>query len=98
MANAISIQRIDQMSHVVPTRSGDAGRLHWRSAPVQEAHQGGDTVEVSQHARFMQQLATLPSGRMDVINRVRSQINAATYETDHKLDVAIEHLARDITR
>ena len=98
MANAISIHRIDQISHVGPTRSSDAARLHWRWAPAPDAGHAADTVEVSQHARWMQQLATLPPGRMDVINRVRSQIDAATYETDHKLDVAIEHLARDITR
>jgi hypothetical protein len=44
----------------------------------------------------MHRLAQLPPGRADQTARVRSEILAGTYETMHKLDVAVERLARDL--
>lgn len=57
---------------------------------------GEDTVELSHHAQWMQKLAKLPPGRLETVNRVRAQIQAETYETDRKLEVAIERLAQDL--
>jgi negative regulator of flagellin synthesis FlgM len=56
----------------------------------------GDRVELSDHARLLEQIRRLPEIRSDLVDRVRGEIAAGTYETPAKLDVAVERLAQDI--
>ena len=54
-----------------------------------------DRVELSDFARYLDMLRQLPDVRQNLIDRVKSQIDAGTYETDDKIDAAIENIARD---
>jgi hypothetical protein len=75
-----------------PVQSAEPRLRHWRwDAPAPSAQQA-----LPEHARWMHRLAQLPPGRADQTARVRSEILAGTYETMHKLDVAVERLARDL--
>ncbi|MBT8486228.1 MAG: flagellar biosynthesis anti-sigma factor FlgM [Phycisphaerales bacterium] len=56
----------------------------------------GDRVELSDHARYLDQLREAPPIRVDQVTSIRSEIENGTYVTDAKLDQAIDALIRDL--
>ena len=56
----------------------------------------GDRVELSDQARLLNQLRSLPPVREGLVDRVRSEIADEAYLTDAKLDVAIDRLLEDL--
>ena len=56
----------------------------------------GDRVELSQVARWLDRLRQLPDVRQDLIDNVRQELAAGTYETPQKLDAAIVALLDEI--
>ncbi len=55
----------------------------------------GDRVELSEHARFLALLRQSPDSRLETIRRA---IGKEIYETDDKLDGAIDRLLEDLRR
>ena len=55
-----------------------------------------DRVELSRVAQYLSQLKAEPEPRTDLIDRVRSEIEAGTYLTDDKLSAAADQLLDDI--
>ncbi len=55
-----------------------------------------DRVEVSDHARLLARLKSLPEIRQDLVSRVRDEIQAGTYETPQKLDAALNQLIDEL--
>ncbi len=55
-----------------------------------------DRVELSDHARYLSQLKELPPIREDLVNTVRAEIQAERYETEERIDAAIEGLIEDL--
>lgn len=55
-----------------------------------------DRVEVSEHARFLDRIRQLPDIRMDRVREVRDAIDAGRYETEERLDTALERLVQDL--
>jgi len=58
----------------------------------------GDTVELSEHARFLDLMHRLPEVRNERIETVRLAIAEGRYETAAKLDTAIDRLLDDAGR
>ena len=56
----------------------------------------GDRVELSDHARLLEELRSLPDCRMTLVGRVRDAIDSGTYVSDAKLDAAIDGLMQDL--
>lgn len=54
-----------------------------------------DQVEVSALARFLSQLRDVPAVRQDLVDEVREQIDDGTYESDARIDGAIEKLLEE---
>jgi len=54
-----------------------------------------DRVELSDRARWLDMLHSMPSARLDRITLVRQAIDAGTYMTTDKLDQAIDKLAQE---
>jgi len=54
-----------------------------------------DQVELSNHSRLLSKLRDLPV-REDLVNRVRGEIEAGRYETEAKLDQALEEMGEDL--
>lgn len=55
-----------------------------------------DSVDISSRARELSEKLTLTNPiRQDLVARVRSAIEAGTYETDDKIDAAAEQILRD---
>lgn len=68
-----------------------------RPGADEAARRPGDRVELSSHARFLDQLRYLPEVRQGRIEAIRDAIADGTYETEGKIDDALERLADDLT-
>jgi flagellar biosynthesis anti-sigma factor FlgM len=55
-----------------------------------------DRVELSDHARFMERLRSMPQVRVEKVAEIKAQIDAGTYDTDEKLAIALDRLIGDI--
>lgn len=60
------------------------------------AERSSDRVELSDHARFLNRIRELPAVRTDKVESIRNAIENGQYETDDKLDVAIDRLLEDL--
>ncbi|MEM6260538.1 MAG: flagellar biosynthesis anti-sigma factor FlgM [Planctomycetota bacterium] len=56
-----------------------------------------DRVELSDQALLLSKLKQLPEVREDLVNSVKSQIDAGNYDTDERFDTAINALLDDLT-
>lgn len=90
------------MSHVSPIRGPQAVNLTDRGAstpaPPSTASptRGDDQADFSVIARLRAQLSALPEVRQNMIDRVRAEIDAGTYESADKIEAAIDALAEDL--
>jgi len=57
---------------------------------------GSDKLELSGTSRILAKLNDLPEVRLDLVGRIRAEIAEGTYETDDKIDAAVEGLAQDL--
>ena len=55
-----------------------------------------DELDISDAARLMEQVDRIPDIRQDRVESIRAQIEAGTYETDEKLEVALDRLLDEI--
>jgi negative regulator of flagellin synthesis FlgM len=61
-----------------------------------EAAAAADEVDISEAARLVEQVQQMPDIREDRVEAVRQQIAAGTYETDERLNAAVERLLDEI--
>lgn len=66
------------------------------SARGEVARRGPDRVEVSAVATYLSKSRLSPPIRQDLVDTVRRQIAAGTYDTADKLDAAIDEMLKDI--
>ena len=71
-----------------PARTGDE--------PASRAP-AGDRVQLSDQARLLSKLKQLPEIREGLVNSVKSQIEAGTYDTPERFDTAINAMIDDLT-
>ncbi len=88
----MNIQGVNGGSPVRPVQGQAAPRPAEKAAPQAPA----DTVEISPAARYASRLAEVPAVRTELIQRIRSEIQAGTYETGEKLDVALGKLLQEL--
>lgn len=55
-----------------------------------------DRVELSEHARWLDTLRSLPPIRAEKVAEIKAAIADGTYESDEKLNTAIDRLLEDI--
>jgi anti-sigma28 factor (negative regulator of flagellin synthesis) len=55
-----------------------------------------DRVEVSEQARYLAAMKSMPDARLDLIERVKAQIARGTYDTPQKLDAALDHMIDEL--
>ena len=74
-----------------PHRAGAA------QVPSSSPYTGGvDQLDISPEADFVAQAKGLPEIREDRVAQIRAQIEAGTYETPEKLDMALSRLLDEI--
>ncbi len=83
--------------------AGAVGRAETRgvSAPTEQgsaspARRGEDRVELSDAARLLAKLQGLPEIRQELVDRVRAEIEAGTYETPERIDQTIEAMLGEL--
>lgn len=87
LVGGVGADRVDSSQS---TERAVARRASADAAPAsQTITRSSDRVELSEHARLMSKLASMPAVRTDVVNRVRGEIANGTYETDDKLDATV---------
>ena len=89
-----SVGPVNRLAPTLPLHN----RLDHLVEPVESPLSTGghvDRVELSDFARYLDMLRQLPDVRQNLIDRVKSQIESGTYETDDKIDAVIENLGRD---
>lgn len=93
------------MTDVSPISSAPLGRTNsGATAPGRGAsgsaattiRRAPDRVEVSAVATYLSKLKLLPPIRQELVDSVRAQLDAGTYETVEKIDAAVEQLAADL--
>lgn len=94
------------MMNVSSIGGGSIGRVEPRGNPERtvptpqpsqaSVARGEDQVELSEHARFLARMRELPEIRQDLVDRIKAEIEAGTYDTADKLDQAIEGILDDI--
>ena len=55
-----------------------------------------DQVDISQEAEMVSQMREAPDIRQELVTRIKSEIEAGTYETDAKLDIALGRLLDEL--
>ncbi len=91
---------ITSVGSVVAGRSVEArpvrpGTEHAR--PEASLRRASDKVELSAAAKtYIEKLRAMPEVRQDLIDSTRSQIAAGSYESDEKLDAAVDELLKDL--
>ncbi len=65
-------------------------------SPAQRSSSGSDEVEISAAARLIDAVRELPEIRQDRVQEIRTAIANGTYETEEKLQIALDRLLDEI--
>jgi len=84
--NGVHNAAVPAVSQIAPASPASAATAPAQAPAVQ------DTVEISTVARLAAQVHDLPAVRTEVVQRVKAELAAGTYETQDKIDVAIDRL------
>ncbi len=92
------------MTNLSPIEAGGVGRIRPNDptptrgeTPTPAAtRRGDDRVEVSDAARFLARMNAMPEIRTELVNRVRSEIAAGTYDTPEKFDLALDTMIDEL--
>ena len=91
--------QIHGLAHVHGPQSLNAP--HRAQAPQQGAQtgyvNGADQLDISNEAEMISRARDLPEMRAERVAEIRAQIEAGTYETADKLDIAVGRLLDEIS-
>jgi len=65
-------------------------------APPARPLRDHDEVDISEQALFLSRIRQAPAIRQELVDRVRAEIQAGTYESPDKLDQAARRLAEEL--
>ncbi|MBX3354194.1 MAG: flagellar biosynthesis anti-sigma factor FlgM [Phycisphaeraceae bacterium] len=71
-------------------------RPYGAPAPV-EQRPTADRAEISDHARHLERLRSLPDVRSAKVDAIRDSIARGTYDTPERMKVALQRLLDDLT-
>ena len=60
------------------------------------ASRGNDSVQLSTVAQMLSKINQLPAIRQDLVDQVKNQIANGTYETQNKLNTAVQNVLKDL--
>ncbi|MDZ4830879.1 MAG: flagellar biosynthesis anti-sigma factor FlgM [Phycisphaerae bacterium] len=69
---------------------------HGSSTETSQRTENRDRVELSEHARWLDTLRSLPPIRAEKVAEIKAAIADGTYESDEKLNTVIDRLLEDI--
>ena len=73
-------------------------RLHSAQPAAPKPHMAAaDQVDISQEADMVSRMRETTDVRQDMVSRIRAEIEAGTYETEEKLDIAVGRLLDELS-
>lgn len=72
-------------------------RMHASPATAADARPTADRVDISDHARHLEKLRTLPDVRSAKVEAIRASIERGTYDTPERMKVALQRLLDEMT-
>jgi hypothetical protein len=101
---AVCMVEAPRMSDIAPVSGITGDRLDTVSTPGERpaplppwpAGRPSDRVELSDRARLLSKLASLPPVRQDLIDTARAAIEAGSYDGEEVLNQAIEGMLQDL--
>lgn len=90
------------MSDITPLHRTSAasysptGRAKPAVTTTPPASRGADRAEFSSTSQILAKLSQPSEVRQGLVDRVRAEIEAGTYETDAKIDAALDNLIQDL--
>ncbi len=90
------------MSDISPIgRTPGLSRAHLQPAPPVDGQSAApstsDRIELSANADWLDRIHQMPDVRAELVEQVRAQIAAGTYDTTDKVDAILDDLLNDIT-
>ena len=89
-----SVGPLDRTS--APHSRQEAESAHPLDPPQGDPDRPGDRVELSDHARYLDTMRRLPNVREDRIQRIRDAIAEGAYETEERLEGAIDRVIEEL--
>lgn len=90
------------IAHIGPSigspQTSSVARPSAESARPEGARPVTDRVEISDHARHLERLRSLPDVRAAKVDSIRTSIASGTYETPERMKVALQRLLEDLSR
>ena len=80
---------------VPPKAVGSVGSID-AVASKPQAQKATDVVEISAVAKLAAKVQELPAVRTDLVERVKAEIVAGTYETSERLEITIDRLMEEL--
>lgn len=94
LVGAHSAERVDVFGvERAATRLGPGAEARAVEGPSERP---SDRVDISERARFLNKLSAMPAVRAELIDRVRQEIAAGTYETEDRLEQAIDSMIDEL--
>jgi len=87
---------VDGVQPPIPPQSIEPTTNVARQAPPAALPQTPDVIEISAAARLAAQVNSIPEVRVDLVSRVKAEIEAGTYETQERIDIAVQRLMQDL--
>ncbi|MFA6135305.1 MAG: flagellar biosynthesis anti-sigma factor FlgM [Phycisphaerae bacterium] len=90
------IHNVDGVHAAAATKPVDpAGAIPANATPVELAGIS-DVVEISDAAKLIEKVHQIPDVRVDLVERVKAEIAAGTYETPERIEIALNNLMDDL--
>ena len=91
MINVSGVQAVGAPGPVEPVGKAIA------AAPAGPAGGVSDVMEISLVAQLVAKLHEMPATGAELVARVKAEIAAGTYETQEKMDIAVDRLLKDLS-
>lgn len=91
----MQIQGTTQVHGPQPVNAPHRAQATQPAAPSQQVT-GADQLDISQEADFVSRVRDLPEIRTDRVAEIRAAISEGKYETDEKIDIALDRLLDEI--
>jgi negative regulator of flagellin synthesis FlgM len=85
-----------QLHGAQPISAPHAARAHESNSVSQPSSSIGDRLDISEAGQIAGRMAEIPDIRADRVQELRTAILNGSYESDAKLDVALERLLDEI--
>lgn len=93
---AVKKMNVNGVQPPAVTQAMESGGAVVNSSPAGDFVASRDVVEISSAAKLAAQIQNMPDVRADLVARVKSEIENNVYETEERLDIAIDRMMDDI--